>query len=66
MFFSCKERDKAVSIWDLREEKIVRTFKTSLDDIKGVEVMEGDMLYVYGKSVTDFGACNYFDIKFQK
>lgn len=54
-----------MQIWDLREAKVVQTFKCGLEEIKGVEVID-HMLYVYGKSFTDGGACNFFDINMLK
>jgi hypothetical protein len=53
--------ERSVQIWDLREAKVVQSFKCGLEEIKGVEVID-NMLYVYGKSYQDGGACNFFDI----
>ena len=50
-----------MQIWDVREGKAVQTFKCSLDEVKGLEVVE-NMLYVYGRASADGGACNFFDL----
>lgn len=49
----------------MRAEKVVQTFKCGLEEIKGVEGID-NMLYVYGKSYTDGGACNFFDMSMLK
>jgi hypothetical protein len=49
----------------LREAKPVQTFKCSLEEIKGIEVVD-TMLYIYGKAAADGGACNFFDLSMLK
>ena len=65
MFFTTTRNDRTIQIWDLREGKSVQAFKCSLEEVKGVDVIE-NMLYVYGKASTDSGACNFFDLSMLK
>jgi hypothetical protein len=64
VLFITGKNERQIQVWDLRDNKMAQSFKCGIEEVKGVEVVDG-LIYLYGKSLSEGSAVNFYDWNFK-